>query len=264
MVDVWRTRIAAIAAGWWRDLRIAAGFLTILPLAAEGLADAGQRGFLASATVTFPLIGAAIGAAAALVLLMADAIDMPPLAAALLAVATLALVTGALHEDGLGDVADGFGGGRTREDKLRIMRDSRVGTYGVVSVVFSVALRAAALAALPVAAAAAALVTAAALSRAGLPAVMHWLPPARGSGLGAAAGTPSVTRATAAAAIAVVIALATLGPAIGSVTAAAAAAGTALVALLARQHIGGHTGDVCGAAQQVSEIAALLAIAASR
>jgi adenosylcobinamide-GDP ribazoletransferase len=212
----------------------------------------------------FPLVGAAVGVAAGAVLLFAHGLGLPPLVAAFVALAALVVLTGALHEDGLGDVADGFGGGRTPDDKLRIMRDSRVGTYGVVAIVFSLALRAAAVAALPAVLGAAAIIAAAALSRAMLPAILRWLPSVRPAGMGAEAGRPPLRAVAAAAVIGGLVALIALGPVTALLAAALAAIGAAAVALLARRQIGGHTGDVCGAAQQTAEVAALLAVVAWR
>lgn len=256
------------AAAWWRDLRTAAGFLTLLP---RGPSRKGARqeaafsdGFLGGAVAMFPLVGAAVGVAAGAVLLFAHGLGLPPFVAAFLALAALVLLTGALHEDGLGDVADGFGGGRTAGDKLRIMRDSRVGTYGVIAVVFSVGLRVAAIAALPAVLGAAALIAAAALSRAMLPAILRWLPPARPAGMGAEAGRPGAQAVVAAAIIGGLVALIALGPLVALAAAALTATGAAAVALLAWRQIGGHTGDVCGAVQQAAEVAALLAVVAWR
>ena len=93
----------------------------------------------------FPAVGALVGAVGGLVLWGAGG-AVPPLAAALLAVAAQVLLTGGLHEDGLADVADGFGGGRDRERRLAIMRDSRIGTYGALALVLGVGLRVALLA----------------------------------------------------------------------------------------------------------------------
>jgi adenosylcobinamide-GDP ribazoletransferase len=263
----WKCLRCAAAHGW-RDLHTAAGFLTLLPGGPPGKEvrqeAASSEGFLTGALVMFPLVGAAVGVAAAAVLLFAYGLGLPPLVAAFLALAALVLLTGALHEDGLGDVADGFGGGRTADDKLRIMRDSRVGTYGVVALVFSLGLRVAAVAALPAVLGAATIVAAAALSRAMLPAILRWLPSARPAGMSAEAGRPRLQAVVMAAILGGVVALIALGPVTALLAGALAASGAAAVALLARQQIGGHTGDVCGAAQQTAEVAALLAVVAWR
>ncbi len=250
----------------WHDLRAAAAFLTVLPEStavpvAREANDAGS-GFLRRAMAMFPVVGAGVGAAAGAALVLADTIGLPPLLAGWIGVVALVALTGALHEDGLGDVADGFGGGRNREDKLRIMRDSRVGTYGVAAIVISLALRAAALAALPALLAAAAMMAVGALSRAMLPAILFWLPAAQPTGMGAEAGRPQTRTVIAALVIGGLIALLMTGPFAALLATAMAALAAAAVAVLAYRQIGGHTGDVCGAVQQTAEVAALLAIVA--
>src|SRR5690606_30107654 len=157
-----------------------------------------------------------------------------------------------------------FGGGRSREDKLAIMRDSRTGSYGVVAVVLSLLIRWAALAALAGAAPALALlalVAAHAASRAVLPAMLAALPPARADGLGSGVG--HIGNATVLAALAVgVVALLPGGIAFGLVAALALGLSAFFVARLARAQIGGQTGDVLGAAQQAGEIAVLVVASA--
>lgn len=242
-------------------MRQAAAFLTRLPIEAPPAAEG--SGFLARAAPALPVVGAAIGTAGGLVYALAAAMGLPPLASAFAALACLAILTGALHEDGLADFCDGIGGGRDRHDRLRIMRDSHNGTFGTLALVSSVGLRAALLAAVaapgPVLLAMAA---AGALSRGALPPLMALLPPVRASGLAAAAGTPDRRAVLIAMAIAAALAWACLGfgPAVAAFAAAALAA--AAVALLARRVLGGHTGDVLGACQQAAEIA-VLGVAAS-
>ncbi|HXQ52601.1 MAG TPA: adenosylcobinamide-GDP ribazoletransferase [Stellaceae bacterium] len=241
------------------ELLIAARFLTRLPF---GAATAPEPGDLARASWALPLVGAAIGVACAAIFAVAMSVHMPPLCAALLAVGTGTLVTGALHEDGLADTADGLGGGADREAKLAIMRDSRSGAYGVLAVVFSVGLRAAAVATLASGGAAlAAFVAAHAVGRGGLPAVLYLVPAARSDGLGAAAGRPEAEEMAWALGLAAVIALAALG--LGAGIAALVIAGLTMAALaaLAERQIGGHTGDVLGAIEQGGETAMLLAAA---
>lgn len=243
-------------AGGGRDLRIAAAFLTRLPVGVRG------GGVLAGAAWAFPVVGAGVGGAAAAGLGLAFWLGLPPLACAMAGLAVAALLTGGLHEDGLADTFDGLGGGRTRDDRLRIMRDSRIGTYGVLAVVFSVGLRAAALSGMATPGAAAlALIAAGAVSRSLVVAVMAVIAPARGDGLAVAAGRPGPAGTIGALAIgAVLVALAAgLGTALGALAAGAAAA--AVVAGLARSRLGGHTGDVLGAVQQVAEIAVLAVLA---
>jgi adenosylcobinamide-GDP ribazoletransferase len=240
-------------------LAVATAFLTRIPVAAPG--DGIWQ--LADSAWAFPLVGAGIGAVAAFVFLCAQLIGLGDWPAALLAVLAGVLLTGALHEDGLADTADGFGGGGDREHKLAIMRDSRHGTYGVLAIVLSVALRAAALAQIGEAVyAGLALVAAHAASRAAMPMAMWALPPARTDGLGAEAGRPRPALALAATAIAVAIGLAALGPVHGAVALGLAGAAVFAAGMLARRQVGGCTGDILGALQQIGEIVILLAAAA--
>ncbi|MGN4075305.1 adenosylcobinamide-GDP ribazoletransferase, partial [Burkholderia gladioli] len=103
-------------------------------------------GDLGRAARYFPLVGVCVGALAAGVYLLAARI-WPPGVAVLLSMAASLVATGAFHEDGLADSCDGFGGGYTREDVLRIMRDSRIGSFGAVALVLALALKWQALAA---------------------------------------------------------------------------------------------------------------------
>ena len=244
-----------------RDLRVAACFLTRLPVRwpPDAPADA-----LARSMRLFPLAGAGIGLAAGLAWALALCLGAPALVAALLALAAQALLTGALHEDGLADVADGFGAGRDRERTLEIMRDSRIGSYGTLALVLSVGLRAAALAAtLSPWAGIAALAAAGAVSRATAPALLAWLPPARPDGLGAGAGRPPAEAVFTALGLALCFALLLLGLWHGLAALALATLAAWALAGLARRRIGGQTGDVLGAAQQLAEAAVLCAAAAA-
>jgi adenosylcobinamide-GDP ribazoletransferase len=183
--------------------------------------------------------------------------------AALLGLVAAGFVTGALHEDGLADTADGFGGGRDRDEKLAIMRDSRQGSYGIIALILTIGLRAAALYTIaePVEGALA-LIAAHAASRAALAPALYLLRPAREDGLGATAGRPSLATTLVAVAIGAVVALGALGPVRGGIALILTAAAVAGTAMLARRQIGGYTGDVLGAFEQVGEIVMLLAAAA--
>jgi adenosylcobinamide-GDP ribazoletransferase len=250
-----RRRVAALAL----DLKIALIFLTRLPLRHDG-AITGED--LARASWANPLAGALIGAAGAVVFWLAYALGLTPLLSALLAVAATILLTGALHEDGLGDVADGFGGAFEREKKLAIMRDSRIGAYAGLALILSVAIRAAAVAALAQPElAAAGLIAAHAGARGLIPVLMRSFPLARAEGLAAYAGEPPAASAWAALALAALICLALLGAAGLAALLLGALAAFAMGAL-ARRQIGGYTGDVLGAAEQLAEAALLIAAAA--
>jgi len=258
--EAWKIETRNALAGWRDDVLAAAQFLTRLPLAGLG---APRPGPLAGAMRAFPLVGIAVGLGGWAALALAAALGLPTTIGALLAVATTVAITGALHEDGLADTADGFGGGTGRAGKLAIMHDSRSGAYGALALVFSVALRAAALAALTPSRAGLALTAAHTVSRAALPLVMRWLEPARDDGLGAGAGRPDDAAIGWCAAIALVVALLCLGAGTGLVGLLVVAGTVAALAGLARRQIGGYTGDVLGAAQQIGEIAMLLTAAAA-
>jgi adenosylcobinamide-GDP ribazoletransferase len=245
--------------GPFDEFAIATAVLTRLPV---GVAPPAE-GAIAASGWAFPLVGAGIGALAALAFLVAELLECASAPAALIALAAAIGVTGAFHEDGLADTVDGFGGGESRDDKLRIMRDSRHGTFAVVALVLSIALRAAALGAIgePIRAGLA-LIAAHAASRGALPPLMRILAPARADGLGAMAGRPSRTVAIVAAVLGGGIALALLGPRTGAIALLLMGAALALAAMLARRQIGGYTGDVLGFFQQIGEIVMLLAAAA--
>lgn len=221
---------------------------------------------LRAAAGAWPLAGMALAVAAGLVFLLARAAGMPLLVAAVLALGTMTLLTGGLHEDGLADTADGFGGGKTMAARLEIMRDSRLGAFGGLALVFVLLIKAAALASIGVdpLAGLVALLAAAGISRAA--ALRHWqdLPSARTDGLAASVGVPEKHALTVAAATAGLIALAAL-PLFGvSVLIALLLAGliTAGFSALCRRTIDGHTGDTIGAAQQLVETAVLVGLSA--
>ncbi len=233
-----------------------------------GAPQVGMAGF-AEALRALPLAGATIGGIGALALAICRASGLSPLVGATLALAALVLVTGALHEDGLADAVDGFGGGATRARKLEIMQDSRLGAYGALALGLSLLLRVFALAALAERStllAAAAMVATGALSRTAGLAPLLSLSPARVGGIGAAMPRPSSRAFGQAAALAALLSLAPAlgGAPLGQVLTAdlAACIAAILVTRLAERQIGGYTGDVLGAAQQSAEIAALLALSA--
>lgn len=238
-------------------------FMTVLPLPHAGSLESE---WLAHSAKYFPLVGILVGTVSAAVLLVATEIFSGPLPA-LLAITAAILLTGALHEDGLADTADAFGGGRTREARLAIMKDSRIGTYGALALGLGIALRVAALMSVPPQWGAAALLAAHGGGRLAAFAVMAALPYAGEHSAGKVAhsteryGMTQILPACS-------FALASLVPAlwldiVAAVIAFDIAALAALwLALRARRLLGGYTGDVLGAVEQVFEIALLLAWAA--
>jgi adenosylcobinamide-GDP ribazoletransferase len=241
--------------GFGNELRLAFAFLTRIPVR---LPDHVADVKLAAAVRAFPFAGLPAAFAGAAVYAIAWTIGIPPTLAGLLAVAAMAWTTGALHEDGLADFADA-GGGRDSERRLAIMRDSRIGTFGVLALVVSTGLRAGALSYLadPIEVLWV-LVAAACASRACMAHAMHTLPPARTDGLSHSAGRPDRARMLDALAIGAAFLL-FAGPMTALVGAAFAAVATYACARRARALLGGQTGDVLGAVQQSAEIAILLA-----
>jgi adenosylcobinamide-GDP ribazoletransferase len=234
------------------DIAICLAFYTRLPVR---LADGKS---FADAQWAAPVAGLVVGATGWLAFFLADACGLPPAISGALAVASTVFVTGALHEDGLADTADGFGGGSTRERKLEIMRDSRIGTFGALALLFSVLLRSAALSALATPTLVfGALVASHAVARALMPVFMRLAPPARADGLSANTGAIPDSSAIAAALIGGG-GLLFLGVS-GAVLAALALAILLFAARhVCRHQIGGQTGDVLGAVEQLSEITVLL------
>ena len=226
----------------------AVSLLTRIP--ARGDAD-GER------TVPWlPVVGALIGATTGAVY-AASRLVLAPLPSATVAVVAGILLTGALHEDGLADAADAFGARADRERTLAIMKDPHNGTFGVLALAASVFARIAAVAGMGPLSAAAALPTAHALGRSTSAALM-WLLPSAGDGLGArySAGVARRQAATAAA-IGLAAGVGLMG-AWGLVAAAVAGTGAALAGTVALRKIGGITGDVLGAAEQLAETGVLL------
>ena len=247
-----RTRLA--------EVQLAVMLLTRLP--AGQMIEAPAIG---AAVWAFPLAGALVGGIAAAVLAGALALGIAPALAAGLALAAGVLATGGLHEDGLADCADGFGGGRDRARKLEIMRDSQIGSYGGVTLILSLGLRWQALAILAAqhpAFAPLALITLAMSSRAGLGFALLWLPAARGDGMGKSAAGTSFARAMLGLALAGVTLVIFLPWPWGAFWVFAAQFGVQfLFARLALRQIGGQSGDVLGAMQQLAEIAGWLVLA---
>jgi cobalamin 5'-phosphate synthase/cobalamin synthase len=247
-------------------LLAAIGLLTRVPI---------RRAFSASevagATAFYPLVGAAIGTIQAAVLWIAvvwlpapgvagGASRMPTMVLAVCLVALAVWITGALHVDGLADTADGFGGGRSREQVLAIMRDPRVGAYGAVAIVVLLLLKVACLDALiERRAAVIPLVVAPVTGRWAMAALGWWLPYARTvGGLGAVAGGSVAGRGLAIATASSAVLLAVLAGWHAVVFGTIAAGVTLVTGRAYRRHIGGFTGDTLGATGELTEAAVWL------
>jgi adenosylcobinamide-GDP ribazoletransferase len=217
---------------------------------------------IARASWAWPIAGVLVGLVGALAYWIAAAVNLPPFVAASLALTATLIATGCLHEDGLADAADGLGGA-SRERKLDIMRDSRIGTYGVCALVLSLLLRVGALASLPNAGRVAlALIAAHGAARALMPAFMRAVPPARLDGLAAEAGRPPRDSVTVAAVLGLALLLLGLGIKAGPIALLLLIVTFAVMRHLSMKAVGGQTGDVTGALEQVGEIVVLLSAAA--
>ena len=240
---------------------VAVQFLTRIPVPSFA---AFETGWLDRSTKYFPLVGGLVGAISALVL-WGSSYVWPPMIAALLAVIAGIIATGCFHEDGLADTADGLGGGLTRERRLEIMKDSRIGTYGAVALLAVLALKVSAVAALDVASVIGALIAAHAAARLAAVVAISSLPYAGDAE--AAKVKPlstSVTQRELLVAAAFGLAPTFLvDPACFVIGLAGGSIPAALLAFQSKRLIGGYTGDVLGAIEQVFEIGFLLAVVAA-
>lgn len=229
----------------WRGLPRAITLLTILPAPASAAGLDGAAGW-------FALVGAGIGALTGGVRVGAEQL-LGRTPATVLAMIALVVVSGALHQDGLADTADGLGARGGRDRRLEVMRDSVTGVFGALALIGWALLLLTTLASLDGAHVLAALITACALAR--WAALVHTVatPPARKDGLGAAL---HVSRAAllAATIFSVPLALGACGPIPGAGALGAAALSAALSVLFVRRTLGGRTGDTIGATITVTEV----------
>jgi adenosylcobinamide-GDP ribazoletransferase len=245
--------------GLWFDLLSAIQFLTRVPIPSQSYTSDS----LARSAKFFPVVGLLIGASAALLHFSLISHLQRPVTA-LLVLTYLLLITGCLHEDGLADTADGFGGVWTREQILVILRDSRIGSYGAAALTLSLLARLVLLSSLPLAQVAQYLIAAHVLCRWTTLPLSHYLPAARmqseGTKDGQGARIAQLTTfgsliAATVFSFAVVVALLRTRAIIAI---ASAIAVTALSGFYYRRRIGGVTGDCFGATNQVAEIAVYL------
>jgi adenosylcobinamide-GDP ribazoletransferase len=242
-----------------RLFRIALQFLTQLP---AGAIEDWPPDWLARSAKYMPLVGALIGAIAGASIILA-AIFLPEPLPTVVGLITAIAVTGALHEDGLADTVDAFGGGRTRERRLEIMKDSRIGTYGTLALISVLALKGAALAAVDPVSAALVMIAGHAGARLA-PVLTIWALPHAGNG-GSKVSEKTSETTLIEISIAILFGLIPgliLLPAIAfAIATSAALIAAAVIALIAKCKIGGYTGDVLGAVEQVFETAFFIAAA---
>lgn len=240
------------------ELKLAMLLLTRLPVGqiAGSVPEMGASGW------AWPVAGLAVALPSCGVFWLCQSLGLGPQVAALALMLGLAVLTGAMHEDGLADMADGFGGGHSRARKLEIMRDSRIGSYGVMALIFAVSLQAALIAQLSdLSVILPAAIGISMASRAVLPFWLGRMRAARPDGLGH--GAANVSLACIAGALLLGFSgLLLMGPLLALSILAAIFVSSALVAALAHQQIGGQTGDVIGAMQKLSELAGWVTLTA--
>jgi adenosylcobinamide-GDP ribazoletransferase len=241
------------------DILNAFGLLTRLPLPEGNLNETTS---LSRSVWAYPLVGAGVGALSALVWFAAQLAGLDLVLSAGMALASQILITGALHEDGLADFVDGLGGGRDREAKLAIMRDSRIGAYGVIALILVLGLRWSAIAGLALHSVLAGLICSALLGRLAIVALLALLHPARNDGLGALVSNPP--RRSVIAAFVLSFGLVALQLELLTALFVLLAAGLAVgfVSILSKRQIGGYTGDVLGAGEQFVQTVVLIILAA--
>lgn len=245
--------------GCWRDFVRAAIFFTRIPFQIDETEAARP---LATAAIGFPLAGLMVGVIGAIAFVIANAVGLPQLASALIAVAATALVAGGLHEEGLANAVDGLFSGKDPDDSLRIMRESSLGKFGMLALIFVVGLKVAAIEALEPGAAAASLIGSEVAARTVLPAVLMLIGPARTEGLSFQAGRPRKESLTLALLLGGALTLLMLGIGTGLAAIVVATALCVLMVRIATMRLGGHTGDVLGAIEQITATAVLLTAAA--
>ncbi|QCK86685.1 adenosylcobinamide-GDP ribazoletransferase [Phreatobacter aquaticus] len=254
------------APSLWRDTIQSLRFYSRLPLPVlPGEDDPHRVPDFAVLARAVPMAGLVLGGLAGMILVPA-ALVLPALVAATLAVGCSIIMTGAFHEDGLADTADSFGG-MTRDRRLDIMKDSRIGTFGGAALIIALMLKVTTLASLipqvGIGGTALALAACGALSRTAALALAFYLPPARDDGAAYATGAPTPESWDQARFFALLTAplLWPAGGVAGTVTAILVIVGVAFgMVALARRHVGGYVGDMAGATQQVSEIAVLMTL----
>ena len=239
---------ASVLSDFWRAMAL----LSRVPLPPVGDFRAA---LIARSVWSWPLVGLGLAGLALLPAMLVDFLTGNPLVYAIFAIAAMVLLSGAMHEDGIADCADGFGGGMDRDRKLEIMRDSTVGTYAVVMLILTLGLRLVLItAAADIGQAGILFLIMAVISRAAMPVVMRILPPARDNGLGKEAGRPGWLPVLVGFAIASAIVLVLGGISAMFAVIVGVMIAILIVAMVARSQIGGQTGDVLGATQICAEL----------
>ncbi len=237
------------------DIPAAFSLLTRIPVPVDHEL-AGKRA--AYATWAYPLVGAVLGLLAGLIGCLLYWFGAPSNIASLVALISLVMFSGGLHEDGLADCADGFGGSLDKERRLEIMKDSRIGAFGAIALILFLIGRAGTMDTLVATSFIPALIAIGAASRLPMALAMYVMQNARGSGLASSVGKPPETSLIIAIVITLTVCFMMIGWSGIFIFGWAMIAAT-IMGLIAYRSIGGYTGDVLGAMQQCAELAALAA-----
>lgn len=216
----------------------------------------------AQAVWAFPLVGFAVALPACCIATLMLWSNLPAAVVAGIYIACQILLSGAMHEDGLADSVDGLWGGMTRKRRLEIMKDSQIGSYGVLALILVIGLRWVVVSTLLAQGHIWPLLAIAALSRATMPVLMLTLPNARGSGLSQQVGRPKKHVVFLGCSLAMIITAVLCGPNIW-VMLLGTSLMTFIIAKIAQAKIGGQTGDILGASQQLNELVAATILLAS-
>lgn len=238
------------------DIIAAASLLSRIPVPVDHTRAENRSNI---ATWAFPIIGAIMGLISGIIGLGAYKMGLGNGFPAIISVICLILLSGAIHEDGLADCTDGFWGKHSQDARLKIMKDSYIGVYGVLALVLLCALRIQALQEIGLEHLIVSLITIGAISRVPMIFAMRILPNPRQNGLSYRLGIPPKRSCIIALSLAFFIGIILLGW-ISIIVSLAVFFGALLVFLLALRKIGGQTGDVLGASQQISEIVGYIAL----
>lgn len=249
------TDISKIQTDILTDIPAAFSLLTRLPIPVNH-EKSGERA--AIATWAYPLVGAVLGLIAGIIGNLLYWFGAPGSISAIAALLALVLMSGGLHEDGLADCADGFGGAMDKKQRLEIMKDSHIGAFGVIALILFILGRYSSIEVLVYTSFCLPLMAAGAASRLPMVLAMYVMPNARGDGLSATVGKPPETSLAIAIVLTLLICFLSLGLS-GIFIFGWAMIAAGFMALLAQRTIGGQTGDVLGAIQQCAELAALAA-----
>ena len=247
-------------SSWIYDLAVAGTFLTCLPFRPSPSIKISDLG---PSVRMFPILGLIVGIIGSLVLWIAAQINLNSSVYGFAGLATITLITGALHEDGLADFSDGITA-RSRSRRLEIMRDPKIGTFGVLALIFCIGLKVGVLGNLAAPnLAMKALIVAAVISRGMMPLIMYFMKPAQPDGLGHDAGRPTARRMLTALIFSAGIGFIALEFWNAIFALILSATVVLAIGLLAHRRLAGYTGDVLGAAQQCAEITVLIVIGAT-